>query len=340
MGFRRRGFALPAVLAVTGVVTLVFLVAITALASLTSEAASARARVRFLQRALTAEATIAYIATTEPTTPQGFAVGQARAIDDLTAPPPQLLPDAPDLIHLDGRLYSPDNDPHLGIRLRDQAGMINLAALDDTSTQRLAARLGIERSKATRLHALKIDYSDVDSLRQTSGAEQGDYGGFLPNRPLLRPSEWLSLLGVRKIVSPARWRELRGELAVDHTMPTLNVNTASPEALQILFGLSLEQANAAVRSRRNAYFISILAFDQATGALTLADSEQSYTYLSGRVVYTIQDSQSPWVYRARLTMTPVGREQPIWIDQTELTEAPRRAVADISNATRFPYAPR
>ncbi|MGN7099928.1 hypothetical protein, partial [Brevundimonas diminuta] len=62
----RRGFALPAVLAVTGVVTLIFLVAITALASLTAEAAAARARVRFLQRAMTAEAALAYMAATCP----------------------------------------------------------------------------------------------------------------------------------------------------------------------------------------------------------------------------------------------------------------------------------
>jgi hypothetical protein len=48
------------VLAVTGVVTLIFLVAMTALASLTAEAASARARVRFIARALTAEAMMTF----------------------------------------------------------------------------------------------------------------------------------------------------------------------------------------------------------------------------------------------------------------------------------------
>ena len=39
---RRDGFALPAVLAVTGVVTLIFLVAITALARLTAEVKAAK----------------------------------------------------------------------------------------------------------------------------------------------------------------------------------------------------------------------------------------------------------------------------------------------------------
>ncbi|MGO4410932.1 hypothetical protein AB4Y66_12880, partial [Brevundimonas sp. M-11_2] len=80
---RRDGFALPAVLAVTGVVTLIFLVAITALASLTAEAASARVRVRFLQRALTAEATLSYMAATEPMRAYGFGVNDARGFMDL-----------------------------------------------------------------------------------------------------------------------------------------------------------------------------------------------------------------------------------------------------------------
>ena len=83
----RDGFALPATLAVLGVVTLIFLVAITALASLTAEARSARDRVRFLQQAMTAEATLAYLASTEPLRPQGFAVGAGRILDEFSRQP-------------------------------------------------------------------------------------------------------------------------------------------------------------------------------------------------------------------------------------------------------------
>lgn len=83
---RRSGFALPAVLAVTGVVTLIFLVAITALASLSAEAASARARVRFLQRAMSAEAALSFMAATEPTRAYGFGVNDIRQTLEMEGP--------------------------------------------------------------------------------------------------------------------------------------------------------------------------------------------------------------------------------------------------------------
>jgi len=157
---------------------------------------------------------------------------------------------------------------------------------------------------------------------------------------MLRPAEWLSLRGVREAVSAGKWRSLRGSIATDATLPSINVNTASAPTLQVLFDLSPQQAEAVIRDRESAPFPSISEFTTAAGAVFMGSSEQIYTFPSGRVIYTIRDGRSPWTYRARLTLTPSGLEQPLWIDQTELTEAPRRAVADTSNATRFPYAPR
>ena len=339
----RNGFALPAVLAVTGVVTLVFLVAITALASLTAEAASARARLRFIERVLTLEAGIAFLATTEPISSQGFMVGGSRALNEFqTGPdtPQTTVSNSTGLVRIDGRPYVTDVRGPLLVNLQDQAGMINLAALDNSQTQRLASLLDIPPSLARDLTALTTDYVDKDNLRQPSGAEQSDYGGVLANRPMLRPAEWLSLRGVREAVSAAKWRAFRGDIATDATLPSVNVNTASIPTLQVLFDLSPQQAEAAVRDRESAPFPSINEFSAAVGAAFIGNSEQIYTFPSGRVIYTIRDSRSPWTYRARLTLTPSGLEQPLWIDQTELTEAPRRAVADTSNATRFPYAPR
>ena len=339
----RWGFALPAVLAVTGVVTLVFLVAITALASLTAEAASARARLRFMERALTAEATIAYMAATEPTSAQGFMAGAPRSLNEFRGgqtPAPATSAGPVDMIHIDGRPYAMDVRGALLVNLQDQAGMINLAALDDSQVQRFADLLGIAPSLARNVTSLKTDYVDKDSLRQPNGAEQSEYGGILANRPMLRPTEWLSLLGVRAAVDPSRWRSVRGELAADSTLPSINVNTASSTTLQVLFDISAPQAQAAIRARESAPFLSINDFSAVVGAPFTGSYEQLYTYPSARVVYIIRDTRSPWTYRARLTLTPSGLEQPLWFDQTELTEAPHRAVADTSNAPRFPYAPR
>lgn len=339
----RDGFALPAVLAVTGVVTLIFLVAITALASLNAEAGSARARVRFLQRALTAEAQLSYMAATEPFKANGLSVNDLRAANEYgeTLPPtsPSGLP--VELIRLDNRPYQMDLDGPLVVQLQDQAGMINLAQLRGLPMSRLMERLGIEASLRDTLAIRYQDYLDLDDLRQANGAERRDYvEDGPPNRPLLRPSEWLSVLGMRNAVERERWSATKDKLASDPLSNAININTASPEALAVLFGLSQDQTAAVVREREIAPLLSIDALETMFGATGVWDYEQIYTFPTNVTLLTIRDTRSAWTYRARLSLTPSGLEQPLWIDQTELTEAPRRAVADTSDATRLPYTPR
>ena len=340
---RRQGFALPAVLAVTGVVTLIFLVAITALASLTAEANSARARMRFLQRALTAEAALSYMAATEPMRANGLSVNDVRTFSDYGAPPPDTTASGLpiELVRLDGRPYIMDIDGPLVVRLQDQAGMINLPSLRGPPLSRLMEKLGVDASLRDTLAARYQDYSDLDELRQINGAERGDYAdGGPPNRPLLRPSEWLSVLGAREAVGRRGWAAIKDKLASDPISSVININTASPEALAVLLDLTEDQAAAVVREREIAPLLSINALEAATGAQPVWDYEQIYTFPSSALIFTLRDTRSAWTYRGRLDLTPSGLEQPLWIDQTELTESPRRAVADTSNATRLPYAPR
>lgn len=340
---RRDGFALPAVLAVTGVVTLIFLVAITALASLTAEAASARARVRFLQRALTAEATLSYMAATEPMRAYGFAINDVRGFMDLgqTEPPPSLSDATVEPIRADGRPYQMDVDGPLIVRMRDQAGMINMAMLYGQPYERLMERLGVDASLRQEMIARYQDYVDTDDFRQPNGAERRDYpNGGPANRRLMRPAEWLSILGAREAVDKQAWRALRDDLAADPISAAFNVNTASPTVLAIMLNMSEAQAQALIRAREEAPLASLADIVNVTGLPLGDDFERIYTYPSGSTVLTIRDTRSAWTYRARLSLTPSGLEQPLWIDQTELTEAPRRAVADTSNATRLPYAPR
>lgn len=333
----RSGFALPAVLAVTGVVTLIFLVAMTALSSLTAEAASARARVRFIARSMTAEAMMTYMAATEPMAPTGINTGGPRMFDDGIYDP---TGGAGELVRLDGRDYQVDLDGPLLITPQDQAGLINLAYLQDAGYQRLGETLGLPERLTRRLASLYRDYIDQDDLEQPNGAEAEDYDRAGPaNRAMRRPDEWLSLLGVRGAVRSSAWRRLRPYLAMDPTSPNENVNTAPGEAMQILYGATPAQVEAAIRAREQKPFLSFPEFAAATG-LPDTSGESFYTFPSGRILLTIADSRSAWVYRSRLTLTPSGVERPVWIDQTELKEAPGRAVADLSDAVRLPYAPR
>lgn len=338
----RPGFALPAVLAVTGVVTLVFLVAITALASLMSEATSARARVRFMQRAFSAEALVAYMIATEPTVSQGVGVGAARSPDDMSGEGAASIAGGEvTFVRADGRPYALDMGGPLILQMQDQAGMVNLAYLSDDQHDRFMARIGAKPEFSRVFQARYQDYVDADSLKNLNGAERTDYDGDGPaDRRLLRPEEWLSILGARDAVDMKRWRSLRYELAFDQRSASFNANTATAGSLDILFGLNSDQVKALNRAREAAPLSSTMDFIAASGLSSGLDYDRSYTVPSGRFVLRIDDGRSSWTYRARLTLTPSGLEQPLWIDQTEMTEAPRKAVADTSDAVRFPYAPR
>lgn len=338
---RREGFALPAVLTVAGVVTLIFLVAITALASLTAEAASARARIRFLQNALTAEANLSLLASTEPIRSSAIAVGAPRILDVFSGAEGDASSLAPAVIRLDGHPYSLNLTGQVVMKVQDQAGLINIAALTEEQHTRLMQNIGVQNSDIPLLRMRYFDYIDADDLRRFDGAEQRDYVDTAPaNRPLKTVSEWLSILGARQSVDAAKWRRLRSSIVVDHTILSPNINTATKETLQILFGASDEQSVSAIKARSDSAFTSFSDFLAASGVNYIPDDERSYVFPSGRMIFTIQDTRSAWTYRGRLILTPGGLEQPFWIDQTEMTEAPRRAVADTSNATRFPYAPR
>lgn len=337
---RPSGFALPAVLTVTGVVTLIFVVAITALASLTAEAAASRARVRFVERALSVEAAVSFLAATEPFTQRAIAIGAPRSYDsefEGGTPLPTSGVDSIELL-LDGTAYVADHKGPMQIVLRDQAGMVNLSQITPRQMLGLGEGLGIDRTLLDELKPRLSDYSDTNGLELPDGAEQDDYGSErIANRPLLTAGEFQSVLGLRAAIDQTRWRTLRDNLAADQTQAGYNANTASSSALQLLFGLSAQQADRAIAARQQARFFSVADIGAATGAPLVDDGETLYTFSSGRIVFTLSDGRSAWTYRGRLSITPIDAEQPVWIDQLTITESPRRAVADTSNATAFPY---
>lgn len=336
----RRGFALPAVLAVTGVVTLIFLVAITALSSLNAETRAGRDRVRFLQAAMTLEATVTYMAATEPLDARGLMPGRARFVasdETFTSRDEASGPE----VRLDGRAYTTEIDRPLVVRLQDEAGLINLAQLDAKGFTRFLEMSGGNASDARTLFARFQDYTDADNLRQPNGAEAADYGrAAIGNRKLLRPGEWLGVLGARAAIGPRLWRAIRPEVVSDPAAPTYNVNTATSRALQVHFGLSPRQAESAIRARESRTFLGLSDLVAATGVTLEDEGERFYAFPSGRIVYEIRDAGSAWVYRGRISLTPRGLERPFWVDQTELLEASGRTTSDTSDAVELPYAAR
>lgn len=349
---RRSGFALPAVLAVTGVVILIFLVAMTALATLTGEARLARDRVRFLERAMTVEAALSYIAATEPIGPLGFSVGAPRNQDAFTGPATVGADSSGTvrLLRLDGTPYSLDMAGPMTISAQDQAGLINLPRLDPPAFRRLMIELGVPASTAPAMLARYQDYIDSDDLRTGNGAESGDYpNGGPANRRLLQPSELLSVLGMREAVDKARWRGIRDDLVSNEGELTANLNTATPATLRIKFGLTDAQTEALITARERAALRSLLDYVAITGAPLPEPSELVYMFPTGQISFTIRDGLSPWAYRARMTLSPGQLSQPIWIDQVQMVEQRRNESQPSSSANviardgagtdenRFPY---
>lgn len=336
---QRAGFALPAVLAVTGVVTLIFLVAITALSNLNAEARSARARVAFLQRALTAEARVSFIAQTEPFGPMGLRIGALRNVNEIAGMTPTESSGLPQAdLRLDNRPYRMGvGGDQVVVRLQDQAGMINLARLDNESLSRLMVDAGVAPNEIQGLISRYLDYIDADDQKQVNGAERRDYSlGRPANRPLIIPGEWLSVMGARAAVDARRWRALRPDLAIDYQEIAANVNTATALALQIRYGLSAEQARAAITARETTPLLSLEDLASVSG-VSLPFSEGIFAYPSGRIIFTIQDEGSRWVYHGRIAISPGHPDRPFWVDQTELTEQARNPGTETRDVPEFPY---
>lgn len=343
MARSREGFVLPAVLVVTGVVTLIFVVALTALAAMTREAMDARERVAFLERALTAEAVTAFLVTTEPMTSQGIAPGASRADDSrpgaMSAPDeaPETSERIQTVIRLDGRPYD-DKNLRLVIRLQDQAGLLNIATLDPYAWRRFIGALGLPEGSAEAWRDRLDDYVDSDSLRRPDGAEAGDYPyGGPANRHLVRPSEWLSVLGVRDAVGVRRWRSVSRFVTYDERTFSFNPNTAPPFVLITYFGMSEEQASRIMVARENRSFETLEEMLAAGGVSYAGDSLA--TFPNGRILFEFSDENSRWAYFGRMRFTPSHAERPIWIDRTEIRQLDRRASPGQTDSDEFPYAP-
>lgn len=340
----RTGFTLPAVLAVMGVITLIFLVAITALSSLTAEAASSRARIRFMERALSAEAQFAFLAATEPFQATGLAIGGPRYVEAFGAA--DVVPVATGEVfevRLDGRPYRLESERGaVLVGGQDQAGLVNLAYLGADGWRRAMDRLGLSAARADTLRAQYIDYTDVDTLTQIDGAEAGDYpaGREPPNRNLLRPTELLSVLEAREAIPAPAWRALRRHLAADASSAQFNINTATPQALSIQFGLSDDQAAAAVLARETLVFRSLTDLGAAGGTTLLDDGERSYNFPSPHILVSVRDLSSAWTYRARISLSPGDLERPFWIEQTELSEASDPGPSNIDDVPDLPVPSR
>lgn len=298
---RTAGFALPSVLFVVAMVTLVFLVAIEALTSLADEARGAKRSVLFQVQALSLEADVAYAAATRP-------LGPAAVMRSAQ-------PNAGALFALDGTPYNAGND--LTVATQDEAGLVNLDQLPPSAMPRLFAAMGVSRDGQAVLTDRLGDYLDADDLKRPQGAEADDYrrAGLPapPNGPLRRRDELAGLIGWTDVVGRAAWRDFADNVTADPTSITANINTATPATLEVVYGLSPAQAQAALARRGQAPFTALSDMGRTVGLGLPGDAELVYTMPSGRFAVKIENRTAGLAYRSRILLSPQDDARPFWI---------------------------
>jgi type II secretory pathway component PulK len=315
----KRAFALPAVLAVTAIVTLVFLVAILALDSLVDQTRRAVELGRFQTQALSLEAHAAYAAAIGAPTATGLAVpGLDRRADPWLA--------------IDGRPYQPASAPTLQLSMQDEAGLINLNNLSQPSIARLVEALDVPVDRRAALVDRFSDYVDLDDLSRVDGAEAAAYRDrglpAPPNGPRRDIDQTLGVLGWKEAVPRERWRDLRDDMVADPTSSAININTATPAALRVLFGFSDDQLSTLLARRRAALFKGLEDLGRAAGVRLSGDAERVYGFPNGRFALKITVPETDMTYRSRIVLTPRDRERPVWIENSTLSLTPAKGKAE------------
>jgi hypothetical protein len=304
----KAGFALPSVLFVVAMVTLVYLVAIEALVSLAAETHRAKQHAAFEAEALSLEARTTLLAATRP-------LGAASILDANRSA-------APALIALDGRAYQAT--PGVTLSAQDEAGLINLDNLTQPAVARLFAALGVAPGFQGAMVDRFDDYMDPTDLKRPQGADVADYvqAGMPPppKTPLVRRDQVLGVMSWRDAVSASVWRGLRDDVTADPMSVATNVNTATPLALEVLYGLTPAQADAAATLRAQTPFTELEDLGRASGLTLHGDAERVYTMPNGRFALKVEDAGAGLVYRARLLLSPDDAARPFWVVEAQASQ--------------------
>ncbi len=322
----KAGFALPSVLFVAAMVSLVFLVAIQALGSLAEETRRTKAGADFEAAALTLEARATFIAATAPVGPSGLLQSNAAK--------------APMVLTLDGAPYAVSQD--LSLSAQDEAGLINLDNLAAPAKARLVAALGVAPVLQPTVLARLSDYMDPTASRRPQGADASDYARQNlpppPTGPLRSAVQILGVMGLRQAMPAATWRSLRDDITADPSSLVTNVNTTTPVAMAVLYGMDGRQVAQVLAARAQAPFTDLEDLGRAAGVTLHGDNELIFSMPSGRVALKIADWRDGLVYRSRLFLSPQDETRPFWVVEPNLSsqiEAEKKATPP-SNAPRFP----
>lgn len=219
----------------------------------------------------------------------------------------------PAAIALDGRPYRGTGKDI--VRLQDNLGLLNVNYVHRVLMSRFLGQRGVPSEWHDAMIDGLLDYTDADDLRRLSGADAREYADAgLPPPPnvfLETPEQLRNIIG---------WRDRRElwenggflRFLTANRVAGLNLNTAPPEVLAALPGMTPESAAALVglRAQRPFYGTNDVP-GYAAGTL---EPEFFYFFPGTSLRITQQAGKLPWALEMSLLLTPRGEFAPWRVD--------------------------
>ncbi|WP_433853557.1 type II secretion system protein GspK [Stenotrophomonas nitritireducens] len=204
-----------------------------------------------------------------------------------------------------------DSTPYQGLEntrfsLQDDRGLLSVNWAAPILRQSFYRSLGIASDQWSGLEAKLLDYQDADDLHRLDGAEKSHYAsaGLPPptNRTLATPLELRRVLGWNEALAGMDDSTLLSMFTMTRGSD-LNINTAPPQVLGLLPGLTPENTARIVELRRSTPFLSTAQAQQNFGIGAVFDEGLAlFAKPSGNLI--LWDHHSGARHLLHWTLTP------------------------------------
>ena len=331
---RSRGFVLVLVLAMLVILSLLA----GTVASITQRLRDQELQRKRLEDAevdmASTKATLLYLLLTQRMTFGGLTVDDnvvlsedEQATQGGTDRPISLLPVGNE-IALDGRAYA--GIGATAFALQDDRGLLGVNWTLPQFMERWWAQLGYTATPAPTLANLLSDYQDEDDLYRLNSAERREYlseGRAAPlNLPLVTALELRLVKGWDAALASMDDAQLLATLSVAR-VPSINVNTAPVQVLQVLPGIEAGIADRIVAKRAIAPFLNLSAFHAFVGGVA-AEEERLSLYPSDSGTMRMWAPLGGGVQTVHWTLTPWDDGGRPWREDYGLTLPQDRGTSD------------
>ena len=331
-----QGFVLPVLLVALAAMSLITIATLRQFMQISDTTAAAHESLRAEIDAMTIEARLAHLITTEPMGVRHIRNGERRTslLEEMGVAPSDIFGDGAGAITfgaaqtevsapvlLDGRPYGAGGSLGLSrdydVRLQDLAGLLNLNSATPAQLIAFLTNSEITGARARNLAANLWDYTDTDDDEQFGGAEAFDYR--TKNLPAPANYHLLTRAGAFHIMdwNEALTAQARGNVYefawADIRAPHTNINTAPAEVLQAIYGLDANSAVAAVAEREIAPFTSLYDMTNRIGTKVEGDDLVAHSFPSRGVRIRITPQHDTLTRESVAYISGSGADRPFFV---------------------------